>query len=75
MSQWYPSYKGWIDKDIHTEYKLTEVNDEGDMVPEYSLFYLISSCSDFANEITELETMAAKMGVKLTLILFNSNLG
>ena len=54
--------RGWIDVNQLENYRLDAVNANGDRDEEFSLVALMSSCLDFASELSELETMAKKMG-------------
>ena len=47
--------RGCIDESMIKEYKLRAVDDAGKIIPQYSLATLMESCTDFKNEMSQLE--------------------
>ena len=60
--------RGWIDESRLDDYAIIKKDDaDGAVDEELSLQCLMESCLDFANEITELQSMGEKMGVRVIL--------
>ena len=57
--------RGWIDVSRFDDYAIIKKDDTGAVDEELSLQCLMESCLDFANEITELQSMGEKMGVRV----------
>ena len=57
--------RGWIDEKIRGEYRKIKKNDDGEIIEEYSLEILIESCLDFANEISELQTVGEAIDCRI----------
>ena len=57
--------RGWIDPDCDHEYKKIAIDEAGDEIFERSLLRMMESCLDFADEITQMEVMGNKMGIKI----------
>ena len=52
--------RGWIDESRLVNYEIIKKYDTGAVDEELSLRCLMDSCLDFANEITELQSMGEK---------------
>jgi hypothetical protein len=59
--------RGWINANKLSEYKLVLHNNEGFVVKDYSLSILMGSCSDFANEKSQLEYVCQSLGVEASI--------
>jgi hypothetical protein len=57
--------RGWIDESRFDDYAIIKKDDSGAVDEELSLHCLMESCLDFANEMTELQSMGEKMGVRV----------
>ena len=57
--------RGWIDENNIEKYKKIVVDEDGEIDDEFSLSLLMKTCYDFQNEITEIECMAQKLGVRV----------
>ena len=57
--------RGWIDTNNISAYKLFAYDDEGELITEYSLRTLMSSCLDYAYEQTQMEYIANQMGTRV----------
>ena len=45
--------RGLIDETKLLEYKLPAKDEDGDMIPEFSLLHLMGNCTDFKNTISQ----------------------
>ena len=59
--------RGWIDETALSEYQKISTDDDGKIIDERSLVVLMASCLDFANEISELQTVGEKLGIEVML--------
>ena len=57
--------RGWIDEGNIEKYQKIVVYEDGEVDDEYSLSVLMASCYDFQHELTEIESLAQKLGVKV----------
>ena len=57
--------RGWIDESRLDDYAIIKKDYAGAVDEELSLQCLMESCLDFANEMTELQSMGEKMGVRV----------
>jgi hypothetical protein len=55
---------GWINANKLSEYKIMLQDDAGFIIREYSLSILMGSCTDFANEKSQLEYVCQSLGVE-----------
>ena len=56
--------RGWIDESKLKEYKVRVTDDAGIIIPEYSLTTLMENCTDFKNEMTQLEFVCHSLSCK-----------
>jgi hypothetical protein len=56
--------RGWIDKSKISEYKEIVTDDAGLVVKEFSLAHMLETCTDFANEKTQLEFVCQSLGTE-----------
>ena len=56
--------QGWICKEELGRYRKKSVDDDGFLVKEYSLTHMLGECSDFANELSQLEYVCSECGVE-----------
>ncbi len=56
--------RGWIDESKISQYKKVVTNDAGYPVKEFSLGMMLDSCTDFANETTQLEFVCESLGAE-----------
>jgi hypothetical protein len=56
--------RGWINVNKLSEYKMVLQDDAGFIVKDYSLSILMGSCTDFANEKSQLEYVCQSLGVE-----------
>jgi hypothetical protein len=56
--------RGWIDELMVKEYKVHVVDDVGIIIPEYSLTTLMENCTDFKNEMSQLDFVCHSLGLK-----------
>jgi hypothetical protein len=61
--------RGWINANKLSEYKLILHNDEGFVVKDCSLSILMGSCSDFANEKSQLEYVCQSLGIEALITM------
>ncbi|KAL7492038.1 hypothetical protein ACHAWT_001297 [Skeletonema menzelii] len=54
--------RGWVDKKNLKKYQAMKHDSEGNSEKNYSLQYLIGQCTDFQNELTQLEFVCAQQG-------------
>jgi hypothetical protein len=59
--------RGWICEEQFGRYKKKVIDDAGLIVKEYSLEHLLATCTDFANEMTQLEYVCSSLGVKVLI--------
>jgi hypothetical protein len=59
--------RGWICEEQLHRYKKKVVDDAGLIVKEYSLEHLLATCTDFANEQTQLEYVCSRLGVRVLI--------
>ena len=59
--------RGWICEEQLNRYKKKVVDDAGFIVKEYSLEHLLETCTDFANEQTQLEYVCSSLGVRVLI--------
>jgi hypothetical protein len=55
---------GWIDEYKISEYKKIVTDDAGFIVKEFSLAHMLETCTDFANEKTQLEFVCQSLGME-----------
>ena len=55
--------RGWIDERYFSEYRKISRDDNGEIIDDRSLVILMASCLDFANEISELQSVGEKIGI------------
>jgi hypothetical protein len=53
---------GWIDESKIARYKKIVTDDAGFIVKEFSLARMLETCTDFANEKTQLEFLCQSLG-------------
>jgi hypothetical protein len=56
--------RGWICEEELGRYRKKSVDDDGFLVKEYSLTHMLGECSDFANELSQLEYVCSECGVE-----------
>jgi hypothetical protein len=56
--------RGWIDESKISEYKKIVTDDAGFVVKEFSLAHMLGTCTDFANEKTQLEFVHQSLGIE-----------
>ena len=56
--------RGWIDERYFSEYRKISRDDNGEIIDDRSLVILMASCLDFANEISELQSVGKKWVLK-----------
>ncbi len=56
--------RGWIDESKISEYKKIVTDDAGLIVKEFSLAHILETCTDFANEKTQLEFVCQSLGTE-----------
>jgi len=56
--------RGWIDESMVKEYKVHAEDDVGMIIPEYSLTLLMENCTDFKNEMSQLEFICHSLSCK-----------
>ena len=56
--------RGFIDETKLSLYKLLAKDKDGVIIPEYSLIHLMETCTDFANEVSQLEHVCERIGAK-----------
>jgi len=67
--------RGFIDSSKLSEYKLHAFDVDKKIIPKYSLLSLMSSCTDFKEEVSQLEHIANKLGVTvLTTTKFHAEI-
>ena len=59
--------RGWIDEPNFSEYRKISTDDDGEIIDDRSLVILMASCLDFANEISELQSVGEEMGIEVML--------
>ena len=59
--------RGWIDEEIWQEYRRLATDGNGEPIEDLSLSVLMASCLDFANEVTELQSVGRKMTIDVLL--------
>ena len=57
--------RGWIDESRLDDYAIIKKDYAGAVDKELSLQCIMESCLDFADEMTELQSMGEKMGVRV----------
>ena len=60
---------GWINANKLSEYKMMLQDDAGFIIREYSLSILMGSCTDFANEKSQLEYVCQSLGVEALITM------
>ena len=56
--------RGWIDESKISQYKKIVIDDSGLVVKEFSLAHMLETCTDFANEKTQLEFVCQSLGTE-----------
>jgi hypothetical protein len=56
--------RGWIDESKIARYKKIVTDDAGFIVKEFSLARMLETCTDFANEKTQLEFVCQSLGTE-----------
>ena len=56
--------RGWIDESKISQYKKILIDDSGLVVKEFSLAHMLETCTDFANEKTQLEFVCQSLGTE-----------
>jgi hypothetical protein len=56
--------RGWIDESKISQYKKIVTDDAGFIVKEFSLAHMLETCTDFANEKTQLEFVCQSLGME-----------
>ena len=56
--------RGFIDSKMWTHYHSRGLDDNNEMVEELSLEHLMSGCTDFVNEVSQLEYVCKPLGVR-----------
>ena len=56
--------RGWVDKNDLKSYQAMKYDEEGNLVKEFSLQYLLGQCTDFQNELTQLEFVCKVHGAE-----------
>jgi hypothetical protein len=56
--------RGFIDESKLKQYRKRVLDENGDIIPEMSLCYLLEQCHDFLHEKTQLEYVCEQLGVK-----------
>ena len=56
--------RGWIDESMVKEYKVHAEDDVGMIIPEYSLTLLMENCTDFKNEMSQLDFICHSLSCK-----------
>ena len=56
--------RGWVDKNDLKSYQAMKYDEEGNLVKEFSLQYLLGQCTDFQNELTQLEFVCKAHGAE-----------
>jgi hypothetical protein len=59
--------RGWIDESKISEYKKIVTDDAGLVVKEFSLAHMLETCTDFANEKTQLEFVCQSLGTEAVI--------
>ena len=54
--------RGWVDKNNIKSYQAMKYDNEGNLVKEFSLQYLLGQCADFQNEVSQLEFVCKQLG-------------
>jgi len=54
--------RGWVDKNNIKSYQAMKYDNEGNLVKEFSLQYLLGQCADFQNEVSQLEFVCEQLG-------------
>jgi hypothetical protein len=60
---------GWINANKLSEYKMMLQDDAGFIIRECSLSILMGSCTDFANEKSQLEYVCQSLGVEALITM------
>jgi hypothetical protein len=61
--------RGWIDETRWKEYRLVarDPDDDDQIIESLSIKFLIESCHDFQNEVTQLQTIASAYGMRVEM--------
>ena len=59
--------RGWVDISRMDEYRSRAEDGDGTVIPELSLQHLLENCTDFANEISQLEHVGKSLGVRVLI--------
>lgn len=59
--------RGWIDENLWSEYRIRREDSDGKLIPGMSLQHLMESCTDFANEVSQLEYVGQCLGVRVII--------
>ena len=59
--------RGWLNESLIKQYKLRMEDDAGVLIPEFSLAHMMESCTDFQNEMSQLEFICHKLGCKVLI--------
>ncbi len=56
--------RGFIDESKVKNYKVKVLDEDGNVVPTFSLEYMMANCPDFVNEMSQLEYVCQQLGTK-----------
>lgn len=59
--------RGFIDEEKLDKYKLTATDHDGELIEEYSLRHLMSNCTDFATEKSQLQSIAEEYDMEVIM--------
>ena len=59
--------RGFINEEELEQYKLESTDEDGQMIEEYSLRHLMSNCTDFDTEKSQLQTIAEKYDMEVIM--------
>ena len=59
--------RGWINEQLLHKYKIVARDEDGCVIPEFSLLHLLENCTDFKNETSQLEYLCEALGVRAVI--------
>ena len=59
--------RGWINEQLLHKYKIVARDEDGSVIPEFSLLHLLENCTDFKNETSQLEYLCEALGVRAVI--------
>ena len=61
--------RGFIDESKVKNYDIKVLDEDGNVVPIFSLEYMMKNCPDFLNEMSQLENVCQQLGTKTIIRL------